>query len=139
MRRLGGGMGASALGAGISGVQTHMTNTLNTPIESLEMHFPLRVHRYALRNGSGGQGLHQGGDGLVREFEFLADTSTTLITERRLNQPWGLQGGSAGQVGENTLNGEPLPGKCQLSLKAGDKLRVETPGGGGWGTSQESS
>ena len=130
---IGGGMGASADGGGLSGVQTHMTNTLNTPIESLEMHYPLRVSRYSLRRGSGGQGAVNGGDGLVREFEFISDTSVTLISERRLHQPWGLAGGQAGQVGKNFLNGEEVSGKVQLNVSAGDKLTIKTAGGGAWG------
>ncbi len=130
---IGGGMGASALGAGQSGVQTHMTNTLNTPVESLEMHYPLRVTAYRLRQGSGGEGQYPGGDGLLREFQFLADTTVTLLTERRQLAPWGLAGGGDGQSGENRLNGELLAGKCQLQLRAGDCLSVASAGGGGWG------
>jgi len=130
---IGGGMGAGAHGGGLSGVQTHMTNTLNTPIEVLEMRFPLRVTRYALRSGSGGDGRVRGGDGLVREFEFLAPGRATLLTERRTHAPWGLAGGEPGQAGVNRLNGEVLPGKVSVELKAGDRLCVETPGGGGWG------
>lgn len=130
---IGGGMGASASGPGLSGVQTHMTNTLNTPVESLEMHYPLRILRYQLRRGSGGQGLHPGGEGLIREFQFLADTSVTLLTERRSLAPWGLAGGGDGLPGENRVNGEPVGAKCQCSLKAGDRLSVTSAGGGGWG------
>jgi len=128
---IGGGMGASAAGPGQDGVQTHLTNTLNTPIESLEMHYPLRVTRYALRRGSGGAGMHRGGDGLVREIEFLAPTEVTLLTERRRHRPWGL-GGGPGAAGENRLNGELLPPKCTLVAQPGDRLTVATPGGGGW-------
>jgi N-methylhydantoinase B len=130
---IGGGMGAGRDGGGLSGVQTHMTNTLNTPIESLEMHYPLRVVRYALRDDSGGKGTRPGGDGLVREFEFLGPTSVTLLTERRRTSPWGLAGGGAGQPGDNRLNGKPLPGKVSLQLQAGDRLCIATPGGGGYG------
>jgi N-methylhydantoinase B len=130
---MGGGMGAGAHGGGLSGLQTHMTNTLNTPIEVLEMNYPLRLRRYALREGSGGAGSRCGGDGLVREFEFLAPAEVTLLTERRRHAPWGLAGGEAGAVGENRLNGELLPGKVMVSVVAGDRLRVATPGGGGWG------
>ncbi|MEE8059330.1 MAG: hydantoinase B/oxoprolinase family protein, partial [Pseudomonadales bacterium] len=125
---IGGGMGASACGDGLSGVQTHMTNTLNTPIESLEMHYPLRVIRYQLREGSSGKGLNRGGEGIIREFEFLNKTSVTLLTERRTHAPWGLAGGKAGQPGENRLNGELLVGKCQLQLKAGDRLSLVSAG-----------
>jgi N-methylhydantoinase B len=128
---VGGGMGASALGDGLSGVQTHMTNTYNTPIESLEAHYPLRVLRYQLRPGSGGAGSHRGGDGLVRELEFLAPAELSLLSERRRHRPWGL-GGEGGQTGENRLNGDLLPAKCMLSVQAGDRLSVATPGGGGW-------
>ena len=130
---LGGGTGGGPHGAGISGVQTHMTNTLNTPIESMEMHFPLRIKRYQIRRGSGGQGRHSGGDGLIREYEFLGPAEATLLTERRRHPPWGLSGGMPGQPGRNRLDGAPLPGKCQLKVAAGQTLRIETPGGGGWG------
>jgi N-methylhydantoinase B len=134
---VGGGMGASVRGAGLSAVQTHMTNTLNTPIESLEMHYPLRVTRYQIRTDTGGEGMHRGGDGIHREFEFLGETSVTLLTERRIRQPWGLQGGGAGCAGQNSVNGSPVPAKCELSLQAGDHLLLATPGGGGWGKPQE--
>ena len=130
---LGGGMGAGPDGGGLSAVQTHMTNTRNTPIESLEMHFPLRIRRYAIRHGSGGVGRRPGGDGLVREFEFLEDTEVTLITERRSHRPWGLQGGGAGAAGSNYLLDEALPAKVSLHVRAGQRLVVNTPGGGAWG------
>ena len=130
---IGGGMGAGAEGGGQSAVQTHMTNTLNTPIEVLERNYPLRLRRYALRRGSGGQGLRDGGDGLIREFEFLAPTQVTLLTERRRHAPWGLAGGGDGARGENRLNGERLAGKCAFTVQPGDRLSIATPGGGGWG------
>ncbi|HVL00455.1 MAG TPA: hydantoinase B/oxoprolinase family protein, partial [Dongiaceae bacterium] len=130
---IGGGMGASARGEGISAVQTHMTNTLNTPVESLETHYPLRVKRYGVRRGSGGDGLHRGGDGIVREVEFLQPATVTLLTERRASTPWGLQGGRPGAAGVNALNGNELPAKICLQVKNGDVLTVATPGGGGWG------
>jgi N-methylhydantoinase B len=130
---IGGGMGAGPDGGGLSGVQTHMTNTLNTPVEVLEGRFPLRVRRYGLRRGSGGAGRRRGGDGLVRELELLADAHFTLLTERRRHAPWGLAGGGDGQPGRNLLNGEPLPAKCEGPLSPGDRLRIETPGGGGYG------
>lgn len=130
---MGGGMGAGAVGGGLSALQTHMTNTLNTPIEVLEMNYPLRLRRYAIRRGSGGAGCRPGGDGLVREFEFLAPTQVTLLSERRRHAPWGLAGGAPGAVGENRLNGELLPGKISVAVKPGDRLSVATPGGGGWG------
>jgi N-methylhydantoinase B len=128
-----GGMGASAARRGLSAVQSHMTNTLNTPIESLETHYPLRLRRYALRRGSGGSGRQVGGDGLIREFEFLAPTEVTLLTERRVHPPWGLAGGGNGQCGENRLNGQLLAGKCYFHAVPGDRLEIATPGGGGWG------
>ena len=130
---IGGGMGGSHLGAGLSGVQTHMTNTLNTPVEVLEMCYPLRVKRYALRNGSGGGGQYRGGDGLIREYEFLTPTHVTLLTERRRHAPWAVGGAFSGQCGENTLNGERLPGKVSLQIAAGDCLTIKTAGGGGYG------
>lgn len=130
---IGGGMGAGRRGGGLSGVQTHMTNTLNTPVEVLEGRFPLRVVQYALRRGSGGAGQRPGGDGLVREFEFLEQTHFTLLTERRHHAPWGAAGGDPGRPGSNLLNGRPLPPKYEGSAAAGDRLRIETPGGGGFG------
>lgn len=134
-----GGMGARPGIDGISGVQTHMTNSLNTPIEALEYAYPFRVRRYAYREGSGGEGRWRGGDGLIREVELLAPAQVTLLAERRRFRPWGLQGGGEGAAGRATAftNAEPqgreLPGKCSLHLSAGDVLRLETPGGGGWG------
>ena len=130
---LAGGMGAHACGNGLSAVQTHMTNTLNTPIEVFEAAYPVRIKRYCIRRGSGGSGLYSGGDGLIREFEFTSNTDVTLISERRSHRPWGLQGGHAGQPGENSLNAGKLPAKIELSVKAGDRLTVCTPGGGGFG------
>ena len=126
-------MGAGPHGGGLSAVQTHMTNTRNTPIESLEMHFPLRIRRYAVRRGSGGKGQYRGGDGLVREFEFLEETDVTLLTERRRHPPWGLQGGQEGAEGKNCLMDKQLAGKLNLHVKAGQRLVIYTPGGGGWG------
>jgi N-methylhydantoinase B len=111
-----------------------MTNTLNTPVEVLEMRYPLRVRRYALRRGSGGAGRRPGGEGLVREYEFLAPAQVSLLTERRHHAPWGIAGGQAGAPGCNLLNDQPLPPKCQLHVAPGDRLRIETPGGGGWNT-----
>ncbi|MCW8196189.1 hydantoinase B/oxoprolinase family protein [Proteobacteria bacterium 005FR1] len=130
---LGGGTGGSARSAGLSGVQSHMTNTLNTPVESLESHYPLRVTRYALRRGSEGAGRNPGGAGLLREYQFLAPAEVTLLTERRRRGPWGAAGGADGSTGENRLNGQLLPGKCQLQVAPGDVLTLATPGGGGWG------
>lgn len=130
---IGGGMGAHGGGQGLSAVQTHMTNTLNTPAEVLESHFPVRVRRYEVRRGSGGRGHHAGGDGLVREYEFLAPAQFTLLTERRTRAPWGLAGGEPGATGVNRLNGVPLAGKCSHEVAAGDILEIATPGGGGFG------
>ena len=130
---IGGGMGAGPQADGVDGVQTHMTNTLNTPIEVIEARFPIRVRRYALRRGSGGRGLRRGGDGLVREFEFLSAAHFTLLTERRNSVPWGLSGGEAGSPGRNRLNGRELPAKCEGDVIPGDCLTIETPGGGGYG------
>ena len=130
---IGGGMGAGGEGDGLSAVQTHMTNTRNTPIESLEMHYPLRLRRYAIRDGSGGAGAQWGGDGIIREYEFLSDTTVTLLTERRRHAPWGLAGGEAASAGINCFNGEVVAPKRMIEAKPGDRLVIETPGGGGWG------
>ena len=166
---IGGGMGASALSDGLDAVQIHMTNTLNTPIESLEMNYPLRINKYAVRENSGGAGEQTGGNGIVREYEFLQDAEFTLLTERRTHSPWGLKLGARddaymevggtiprkesvessleqrprathGAVAEglgarkglNALNDELLGGKVSCHVKAGDVLRIETPGGGGY-------
>ena len=129
---LAGGMGAGPRGPGPDARHSHMTNTLNTPVESVEMHYPLRVLRYALRPGSGGAGRHAGGRGLLREYEFLAPASLSLLSERRRIPPWGLQGGEPGKTGENRLNGQPLPAKCTLNVAPGDRLSLATPGGGGF-------
>ena len=110
-----------------------MSNTLNTPVEALETEYPLRVRELGLRRGSGGAGRHRGGDGIVREIEALAPMRFTLITERRRHAPQGAAGGAPGAPGRNSLNGEPLPGRAAGELAAGDRLRIETPGGGGWG------
>jgi N-methylhydantoinase B len=117
----------------MDGIQTHMTNTRNTPVEVLENLYPLRITRYSLRDDSGGNGLHRGGHGISREFEFLEPATVTLLTERRNHAPWGLNGGEPGEPGRNLLNGQPLKDKESLTVKAGDKLTIETAGGGGWG------
>ncbi len=134
---IGGGMGAGRDGGGQSGVQTHMTNTLNTPIEVIESRYPVRVRLYALRQGSGGTGQRAGGDGLVREFEFLAPAQATLLTERRSHRPWGMAGGNPGEAGVNLLNEERLAGKTKIDLQPGDLLRIGSPGGGGWEKNEE--
>ncbi len=126
---------------GQSGIHTCMTNTKNTPIEALERAYPLRVLRQRLRRGSGGAGSAPGGEGIERDLQVLVDATVSLITERRVSQPWGLAGGEPGAAGENWLlpggdeaRAERLPDKCTIQLKAGDVLRMLTPGGGGWGT-----
>ena len=128
---IGGGMGANAKYCGVSGAQTHMTNTLNTPVEVLEMSYPLRVNEYALRKNSAAEGDHKGGEGIVRSFTFLQDTHVTLLTERRTHSPWGVNAQS-GAKGENILNGQMCAPKFSKALKAGDCLVVKTPGGGGY-------
>jgi N-methylhydantoinase B len=134
---IGGGAGAGPTGDGASGVHVHMSNTRNTPVEALEMAYPIRVEAYSLRHGSGGRGRHSGGDGLVRAVRFLAAATATLTGERRRLAPYGLAGGQPGAPGRNTLirDGQTidLPGKTTLTLQPGDVIRVETPGGGGWG------
>lgn len=133
-----GGMGASPSSDGDSGVHTHMTNSLNTPIEALERELPVRVREYRLRPASGGRGRFRGGDGIIRSLEALEDLQVTLLSDRRVHRPFGLQGGEPGRSGRNSvLTGgktEPLPGKVNLRLKKGETLCIETPGGGGWGT-----
>lgn len=130
---LAGGIGGGPTTAGRDAVHSHMTNTLNTPVESLEMHYPLRVHRYAVRLDSGGVGEHAGGAGIAREYEFLEPAQLSLLSERRSLSPWGLNGGGEGMKGRNSLNGATLPGKCSVTVKKGDRLLIETPGGGAWG------
>lgn len=137
---VGGGQGGRPTGPGMSGVHTGMTNTKNTPIEALERAYPLRVLRYRLRRGSGGGGRHPGGEGIERDLQVLEDVTVSLITERRVSRPPGLRGGAPGATGENWLlpdrdetRAERLPDKCTVRLRAGDVLRMFTPGGGGWG------
>jgi N-methylhydantoinase B/oxoprolinase/acetone carboxylase alpha subunit len=136
---VGGGQGGRPGRPGMHGVHTAMTNTKNTPIEALERAYPMRVLRYRLRRGSGGAGAAPGGEGIERDLLVLADVTLSLITERRRSQPWGVAGGSPGAVGENWLlpagdeaQATPLPDKCTIALRAGDVLRMRTPGGGGW-------
>ena len=135
---IGGGMGASAETNGLDGVQVHMTNTLNTPIEALERNYPFRIRQYCLRPGSGGNGQNKGGQGVVREYELLQPATVTMLSERRDSAPWGLNGGSEGAPGRNILisaqNKETLlPAKFSRRFLAGERLRIETPGGGGYG------
>ncbi len=134
-----GGVGARPTSDGPSGVHSHMTNTLNTPIEALEYAYPLRIRSYEIRRDSGGKGQHNGGDGLIRELEVLTESQLTLLTERRRFPPYGLAGGQAGKTGMNILirDGQVirLPGKGNFELKKNDILRIETPGGGGFGSS----
>ena len=139
---IGGGAGAGPEAAGASGIHVHMSNTRNTPVEAMEYSFPIRVETYSLREGSGGQGRHHGGDGLERTLRFLAPATVTITAERRRRGPYGLVGGAAGQPGRNLLqrgeNGVELPGKTTFLVEAGDVVRIETPGGGGWGELQTS-
>ncbi len=130
---LGGGQGACEDADGPTAVHVAMSNTLNTPIEALELEFPLRAVTYALRRGSGGEGARRGGDGVVRELEALADMEYSLLTERRRHAPPGAAGGGSGAPGANKLNGESLGPKADGGLRPGDRLRIETPGGGGHG------
>jgi N-methylhydantoinase B len=138
-----GGAGASREQRGESGIHTHMTNTLNTPIEALETYYPMRVTEYRMRRGSGGRGVSRGGDGLVREIECLVESSVSLLTDRRITQPWGLAGGGDGAPGANYLvhagQRKKLPGKTNVRLMPGDRIRLETPGGGGWGRAPKKS
>ncbi len=136
---IGGGAGGGPSWPGTSGVQVHMTNTLNTPIEALERAMPVRIEQYAIRRGSGGAGIYPGGDGIVRTFRFLSEVEVSLMTERRRHAPYGLAGGQPGALGENTLrlldgSEERVPGKLRRTLPAGTRLTIATPGGGGWGT-----
>jgi len=129
---LAGGIGAGARWPGMSAAHSHMTNTLNTPVESLELHYPLRVLRYAIRQNSGGAGQHRGGDGLIRNYQFLEPTIVSLLTERRHYAPWGIGAAAPGACGENRLNDELLPAKTTFNAQPGDILSIATPGGGGW-------
>jgi N-methylhydantoinase B len=134
---VGGGMGAGPGGPGLTGVHTHMSNTLNTPVEALEHAYPFRVVRYEVRRGSGGPGRHRGGDGLRRDLAFAGSAQVTLLTERRVQGPAGAAGGGAGAPGENRLIRDgverPLPAKASFRVEAGDILSIRSPGGGGWG------
>lgn len=133
-----GGMGARPVKAGVSGTHTHMTNSLNTPGEALEYAYPLRVRKYSLRPGSGGEGRFRGGDGIVREIEVLTDCEVTLLADRRTRGPWGLAGAADGAPGKTFITRhdgpiEAMPGKFSTRLRKGERITIETPGGGGWG------
>jgi N-methylhydantoinase B len=134
---IGGGHGAGPTADGLSGRQSHMTNTQNTPVEALEMALPMRVWRYALRDGSGGAGIHRGGDGIIRDYEFLVPVTITLNSERRIRPAYGLQGGAAGAQGQNRIQRGTdetiVGGKYTTRLSPGERVIIETPGGGGWG------
>jgi N-methylhydantoinase B len=136
---VGGGAGATARGDGLSGVQVGMTNTLNTPVEALEQEYPLRVEEYALREGSGGAGAHRGGEGLVRELTVEAAATVSLLTERRRHPPRGLAGAEDGSPGRNLVDGEEVPAKVTTDVTPGTTVRVETPGGGGYGSDDGSA
>ena len=140
---LGGGMGARPGFDGLSALHTHMSNTRNTPIEAIEHDLPIRITEYRVRRGSGGAGRFHGGDGIVREYEALADTSVTVLSDRRRRSPYGLKGGRPGTPGRNILirdgREEEVPGKIELRLWPGDRLRIETPGGGGYGQPDDGS
>jgi N-methylhydantoinase B/oxoprolinase/acetone carboxylase alpha subunit len=125
---------------GLSGVHTHMSNTRNTPVEAIEHYLPVRITQYRLRSGSGGEGRFTGGEGIVREYEALTETAVTVLSERRRRAPYGMRGGQPGSRGRNTVTraaragaDEAVPGKAWLTLWPGDHLRIETPGGGGFG------
>jgi N-methylhydantoinase B len=133
-----GGMGGRPTKPGVSGVHTHMTNSLNTPAEALEYAYPLRVRRYSLRPDSGGEGKYRGGDGIVREIEVLTDAEVTLLAERRSRGPYGLAGGGDGAPGKARViradgSSQELPGKFNVRLRKGERILIESPGGGGWG------
>ncbi|MEZ5398157.1 MAG: hydantoinase B/oxoprolinase family protein [Bryobacteraceae bacterium] len=128
-----GGGGAHRDGPGLHATHSHMTNSLNTPVEAFEHEYPVRVRRYAIRRGSGGRGRHPGGDGIHKELEFLADAELTILSDRRQTRPYGLTGGEPGQPGRNRVNARAVPGKVRMAVRAGDVVSIESPGGGGWG------
>jgi 5-oxoprolinase (ATP-hydrolysing) len=131
---IGGGAGAGEGFAGVSGIHTHMTNTRITDPEVLETRFPVRLMGFSLRPGSGGAGRWPGGSGLIRELEFLAPMRVSILSERRVLAPFGLAGGRSGAPGRNLHNGRPLGGRASFDVAAGDRVRIETPGGGGYGS-----
>jgi N-methylhydantoinase B len=132
-----GGMGSRPIRDGLSAVHTHMTNSLNTPAEALEYAYPMRVCEYSIRKGSGGEGAHKGGDGVVREIEVLVPARMSMLSDRRKHSPYGLAGGGSGLAGKNSIiHGNKISAvgsKGSWNLEAGDRVRIETPGGGGWG------
>jgi N-methylhydantoinase B len=134
---IGGGMGAGPQFDGANGRHSHMTNTLNTPVEAVEYAYPFRIARYALREKSGGSGQHHGGEGIVRTYQFLQPAEVTLLSDRRITKPYGLEGGAPGQPGRNELKRkgieQEVSGKCSFAVEVGDALTIETPGGGGFG------
>jgi N-methylhydantoinase B len=134
---IGGGMGARPDRDGVDAIHTHMTNTMNTPVEALEFAYPFRVRRYGIRRGSGGDGRFRGGDGIFREIELLRDATVTILSDRRQFSPFGLMGGEPGRPGRNVLiRGEEereMPGKVALQARKGDVISIQTPGGGGYG------
>lgn len=134
---IGGGMGAGQNAPGLDGVHTHMTNSLNTPLEAMENYLPVKIQRYGLRRGSGGKGLFKGGEGIIREYEFLVPTQVSIMSERRRHAPYGILGGKSGKIGRNLLISQSkqkvLGSKVNFKAKPGDRLRIETPGGGGYG------
>jgi N-methylhydantoinase B len=134
---IGGGQGACPQAPGPGAVHVTMSNTLNTPVEALELAYPLRIRRYGLRRGSGGAGRFTGGEGVVRELEALEPCRLSIVSERRGRSPAGTSGGGSGAPGRNLLNGDELPAKITLDLAVGDEVTIETPGGGGFGESEE--
>jgi N-methylhydantoinase B len=135
---IGGGQGGCPDADGPSGVHVAMSNTLSTPVEALELQYPLRVERYGLRPGSGGPGAHRGGDGVVRELRVLEPCRLSIISERRRHAPSGERGGLSGAPGRNLVNGREVPAKTTLDVGSGDVIRIETPGGGGFGERRSS-
>jgi N-methylhydantoinase B len=131
---IGGGQGGCPDAGGPSGVHVAMSNTLSTPVEALELQYPLRVERYGLRLGSGGHGRHRGGDGVVRELRVLEDCRLSILSERRTHAPQGERGGASGAPGRNLVDGKPAAPKLTRDLAAGAIVTIETPGGGGWGS-----